>query len=166
MKGDCEGCKKPATIHLTEIFGGKKVEKHYCEGCPKLAGDALAAKSHTPINELLSNFVLQHSGAVRDAGTACEACGITWAEFKQTGLLGCEHDYNVFERELNLVIQRAHEGAQHHVGKVPSRRAAGAIVPKKKGDLARLRRDLAKAIESEDYERAAKLRDQIRQAEG
>jgi len=167
MKGDCEGCKKQATVHLTEIFGGKKVEKHYCEACPKLTGESLSPKSHTPINELLTNFVLQHSANPKDATAVCEGCGQTWPDFKQSGLLGCENDYTIFERELGPIIQRAQEGAQHHVGKVPARRAAaaGAIVPKKKIDVAKLKRDLSKAVEAEDYERAAKIRDQIRQAE-
>lgn len=166
-KGDCEGCKKQATVHLTEISNGKKVEKHYCENCPKLIGEPVGEKSHLPINQLLTNFVLQHSAGPKDATAVCEGCGQTWAEFKQSGLLGCENDYNVFERELSPIIQRAQEGAQHHVGKVPARRAAaaGAIVPKKKIDVAKLKRDLSKAVEAEDYERAAKIRDQIRQAE-
>lgn len=164
-KGDCEGCKKPATVHLTEISGGKKVEKHYCDSCPKLVGETLGQKSHLPINELLSNFVLQHSASPKDASATCESCGQAWPEFKQSGLLGCENDYVVFERELGPIIQRAQEGAQHHVGKVPARRAAGAIVPKKRIDVARLKRELSKAVEAEDYERAAKIRDQIRQAE-
>lgn len=169
MKGDCDGCKKPATVHLTEISGGKKIEKHYCETCPKLNGEQISGtpKSHTPINELLSNFVLAHSGTSPKEGTAtCESCGLTWADFKQSGLLGCEHDYAAFEKDLTTIIQRAHEGATHHVGKVPARRAAGGtIVSRKRGNLAKLRKELANAIEMEDYERAASLRDQIRAAE-
>lgn len=168
MKGDCEGCKKAATVHLTEISGGKKVEKHYCETCPKLNNEGVASsKSHTPINELLNNFVLAHSGVAKESATACDACGISWADFKQAGLLGCENDYAAFEKDLTPIIQRAHEGATHHTGKVPARRAAasGTLVAKKRGQLAKLRKDLAAAVEAEDYERAAKLRDEIRSAE-
>lgn len=168
-KGDCEGCKKPATNHITEIAGGKSVEKHYCDSCPKLSGEAMGgAKAHTPINELLNNFVLAHSGGTtsKEAAAVCESCGITWAEFKQSGLLGCENDYSVFEKELATIIQRAHEGATHHLGKVPTRRAGGSITTsKKRNTLAKLRKDLAAAIEQEDYERAASLRDQIRAAD-
>lgn len=162
MKGDCDGCKKPATVHMTEIIGGKKIVKHYCEGCPKLAGESIQSGPHTPINELLTNFVLQHSGLAKDASTACETCGMTWADFKQQNLLGCELDYAAFEKELTPIMQRAHEGATHHVGKVPARRAGGAIVSKKRVDLAKLRRELSKSVEAEDYERAARLRDQIK----
>lgn len=168
-KGDCEGCKKNATNHITEISAGKSVEKHYCDSCPKLSGEAMGgAKGHTPINELLNNFVLAHSGAgaAKESAAACESCGITWAEFKQSGLLGCENDYTVFEKDLATIIQRAHEGATHHLGKVPTRRAGGSITTsRKRNTLAKLRKDLAAAIEQEDYERAASLRDQIRAAD-
>lgn len=162
----CDNCNNHATVHLTEIKGGKKVEKHLCEQCAQQM-EGIAVKSHTPINELLTNFVLAHSGIVKQETGACEHCGITWAEFRQSGLLGCEHDYTLFEKDLLPLLQRAHEGATHHVGKVPQRRAATTTKSARPvTDLAKLRRELAKAVETEDYERAAKLRDQIRSAGG
>lgn len=166
-KGDCEGCKKPSTNTITEISNGKIVEKNYCDSCPKLGGEAMgSAKAHTPINELLNNFVLAHSGGAKEATATCESCGLTWPDFKQSGLLGCENDYAVFEKDLATIIQRAHEGATHHLGKVPTRRAGGSITTnRKRNALAKLRKELALAIEQEDYERAASLRDQIRAAD-
>jgi protein arginine kinase activator len=166
-KGDCEGCKKPSTNTITEISNGKIVEKNYCDSCPKLMGESMGgAKAHTPINELLNNFVLAHSGTTKEVTAACEACGIAWSDFKQSGLLGCENDYAVFEKDLATIIQRAHEGATHHLGKVPTRKAGGSITTsRKRTTLAKLRKELAAAIEQEDYERAASLRDQIRAAD-
>jgi protein arginine kinase activator len=161
----CNNCNNTATVHLTEIKGGKKIEKHLCESCAA-QNEGLPVKSHMPINELLSNFVLQHSGLQKEQGTTCEQCGITWSEFRQSGLLGCQHDYTLFERDLTPLLQRAHEGATHHVGKVPTRRGGTGVPMKKQIDVTKLRKELAKAVEAEDYERAAKLRDQIRQAEG
>jgi protein arginine kinase activator len=160
----CDNCNKTATVHLTEIKGGKKIEKHLCEQCAA-QNEGLPVKSHMPINELLTNFVMAHSGLQKEAGTGCENCGITWAEFRQSGLLGCANDYQVFEKDLTPLLQRAHEGATHHVGKVPTRRGSSGVPMKRQVDLTRLRKDLQRAVESEDYERAAKLRDQIRQAE-
>src|SRR5690348_16570521 len=95
----CDNCNKTATVHLTEIKGGKKIEKHLCEQCAA-QNEGLPVKSHMPINELLTNFVMAHSGPHKEAGTGCENCGITWAEFRQNGLLGCAHDYQVFEKDL------------------------------------------------------------------
>jgi protein arginine kinase activator len=162
----CDHCNKPATVHLTEIKGGKKIEKHLCEHCAA-QNEGLPVKSHTPINELLTNFVLAHSGmSAREQSGTCDICGISWAEFRQTGLLGCEHDYGQYEKDLTPLLQRAHEGAAHHIGKVPTRRGASGVPMKRQVDLAKLRKELARAVESEDYERAAKVRDQIRNAEG
>jgi protein arginine kinase activator len=162
----CDRCNRPATVHETLIQSGKKIETHLCEQCAA-QGEGIAIKPHTPINELLTQFVLAHSGQAREQETACEQCKMTWAEFRQTGLLGCEHDYAFFEKDLTPLLQRAHEGGAHHTGKVPARRGGAPTTENKKFvDLARLRKDLAKAVEAEDYERAAKLRDQIRQAEG
>ncbi len=166
----CDNCNKPATVHLTEIRHGKKIEKHLCEQCAAQSeGVPVASKQHTPINELLTNFVMAHSGMQKELGVACEHCGITWAEFRQSGLFGCDRDYDRFEKDLTPLLQRADEGATHHVGKVPHRTggaAAGLPVKKRKiADVSRLKKDLSQAVETEDYERAAKLRDQIRQAE-
>ncbi|MGH7180304.1 MAG: UvrB/UvrC motif-containing protein [Tepidisphaeraceae bacterium] len=162
---NCDNCNKTATIHLTEIKNGKKIEKHLCEQCAA-QNEGFPVKSHTPINELLTNFVLAHSGLQKESGSACEHCGMTWTEFRQGGLLGCEHDYHLFERELTPLLQRAHDNGTHHLGKVPTRRGGSGVPVRKQLDTARLRKELARAVEAEDYERAAKLRDQIRQAEG
>ena len=168
MNKKCDNCKNPATVHLTEIKGGKKVEKHLCQQCAEQQEGIPVNKAHTPINELLTNFVLAHSQGTKELTTnqVCEHCGLPWAEFKQGGLLGCEHDYTQFEKDLTPLLQRAHEGATHHLGKVPVRRGGSGVPMKRQADLARLRKDLQKAVEGEDYERAAKIRDQIKTAEG
>jgi protein arginine kinase activator len=169
MNFKCDNCSRQATVHLTEIRNGKKLEKHLCEQCAQQQEGLSADKGHTPINQLLSNFVMAHSGIPKEMGAACDQCGITWAEFRQNGLFGCEHDYEVFEKELLPLLQRAHEGADSHTGKTPARLGAGlpaAPKPKRPAvDMVQLRKELAKAVEAEDYERAAQLRDQIRQAE-
>lgn len=166
----CDNCNKTATVHLTEIRNGKKIEKHLCEQCAAQSeGVPTLAKGHQPINELLTQFVMAHSGLQKEVNLTCEHCGITWAEFRQQGLFGCEHDYQVFEKDLTPLLQRAHEGASHHVGKAPARAGSSGAAParpkKKFVDVAKLRKELQRAVEVEDYERAAKLRDQIRQAE-
>lgn len=166
----CDSCGKTATVHLTEIKGGKKLEKHLCEQCAA-RNEGIPVKAHTPINELLTNFVMAHSGLQKQSsGASCDQCGITWAEFRQSGLLGCAHDYEIFEKDLTPLIQRAHDGATHHVGKIPARRGSGGAAEigapmRHQPDTSRLRKELAQAVETEDYERAARLRDQIKEAE-
>ena len=87
---------------------------------------------------------------------------MTFREFRLKGQLGCPHDYDVFRSLLTPLIERAHAGASHHVGKVPD--TADATVRKQTG-LLRLRRELEEAIEQENYEQAARLRDQLRSLE-
>jgi protein arginine kinase activator len=165
MNIKCENCgKAQATVHLTEIRNGKRFEKHLCEQCAAQS-EGFPVKAHTPINELLTNFVMAHGGLPKEGTKACPNCGITWAEFRQGGLFGCAGDYEAFAEDLSPLLQRAHENATHHVGKTPTRRGDAGVPMKRQADLARLRKELAKAVEVEDYERAAKLRDQIRVAE-
>jgi protein arginine kinase activator len=164
----CDNCSKQATVHLTEIRSGKKIEKHLCEACAAASEGVPTSKgAHTPINELLTNFVMAHSGLQKEMGTTCEHCGITWAEFRQHGLFGCEHDYDLFEKDLTPLLQRAHENETHHKGKVPTR-TGGTGVPRKRKtvDMSKLKKELQRAVENEDYERAASLRDAIKEAEG
>jgi len=161
----CDKCNKQATVHLTEIKNGKKIEKHLCEQCAA-DNEGVPLKSHTPINELLTNFVMAHSGLQKELGITCEHCGVTWAEFRQSGLLGCQQDYDQFEKDLAPLLKRAHEDATHHTGKVPTRAGAAGVPRKRKSaDVTKLKKELAAAVEAEDYERAAKLRDAIKQAE-
>jgi len=174
MKKKCDKCDRPATHRSIEITGGQKVEHNYCDAHAAEAG--LTVKSaHTPINELLSNFVKLHSGEAGEAAGAsgggggktaaekrCPECETTFAKFREDSLLGCPHCYEAFERELSPLLERAHEGATHHVGKVP--RSAG-VTEQKQVTLSRLRRRLDQAVASEDYELAARLRDELRTTE-
>ena len=160
----CDYCNRPSTVHQTEICNGKMVEKNFCEQCAAKIG-LQAAKGDTPINELLTKFVMAHSGIQAEQPTNCEQCGMTWAEFRQSGLMGCPADYDTFDANLAPLIQRAHEGATHHIGKIPATQPPGETPKHKTVDLTRLRKELQRAVEAEDYETAAKIRDRIKLAE-
>lgn len=160
MKIKCDKCDKPATIHLTEILEGQKIEKHLCEDCAVAEG--ITIKANVPISQLLEDFILQTSSGQELNDIKCDVCGISFSEFRQQGLLGCPNDYDVFEKALEPLLERAQEGASRHVGKSPHR--AGDD-PGKQNAILRLRAQLKTAIASEDYERAAALRDQIKQLE-
>ena len=158
----CQSCKKqPATIHLTDILpGGEKRERHLCEQCaaheevmPK------AAQAHVPLDELLAGLVVGKAAIQQLAELKCPHCGLTFVEFRQNGLLGCPRDYDAFEKALVPLIERAHEGSSHHIGKVPRR--LGTPRPTE-NDLIRLKHRLAKAVDGEQYEEAARLRDKIK----
>lgn len=159
MIHNCEKCGRPATVHLTEIFGEDRVEKHLCENC--VADEGIIAKSHIPINQLLEDFILR--GDAKDDELVCDVCGMTYSDFCKGHRLGCPHDYEAFAEELVPQLRLQHEGACEHVGKVPHR--AGGDQQKQTA-LLRLRGELKRAIAREDYERAAAIRDQIQETEG
>jgi protein arginine kinase activator len=162
----CERCKKQATVHLTEISGGKPHDIHLCDACAQEAGHV--QQTHVPINELLDKFLKAHSNMSDPQTTRCEECGMTWQEFKDTGLLGCAKDYELFIKQLGGVIERAQHGATHHTGKMiafTTREKKEDPVKLRQAELHRLKKELARAVEDESYETAARLRDQIKTLE-
>lgn len=163
MKRKCDKCDRPATHHSVEIVKGHKIEKHLCD--LHAAEEGLAIKAvHTPINELLTNFVKLHSGVAPQSSLelTCEECGLTFSQFRESSLMGCPHCYKSFESPLGPLLERAHEGGTHHIGKVPRRAGAGE---QRQAQLMRMRKRLDEAVAGEDYELAARLRDDIRRFE-
>jgi protein arginine kinase activator len=150
-----------ATIHITENTDGVK-NISLCEDCA--ADEGLTPKKHMAPGELLNALVLtqQSAAAETSVGSVCPECKTTYAEFRQTGLLGCPNCYAAFDAQLTPLLERAHDGLVEHFGKVP-RKAGGSRTPQT--DIVRLRRELKAALEHEDYETAARLRDSIRELE-
>jgi len=163
--GLCERCKKAqATFHLTNIEpGGAKFERHLCERCAVEEGLIQVQKPSVNINDILENFVEggKASGSALK-NLVCEECGISYVEFRNQGLLGCAHDYDAFKEHLARLLDRAHDGATHHVGKAPKSLGRESSLQQ---DIRRLKRQLHEAVAAEDYERAAKLRDRVRELE-
>ncbi len=159
----CQRCNKAqATVHLLDIIpeSDEKRERHLCEQCA--AEEGLTTQKHESINEILSSLIKQSSGAPQKQDLTCSQCGMTFREFRANGLLGCPNDYLAFEKALMPLIERAHNGGDRHVGKVPQ--GVGGEPPRY-SKLAQLRRDLREAVDAEDYERAATIRDDIQDLE-
>lgn len=161
----CQICNTTeATIHLTEIVDGMRSEMHICEQCALEQG--IAVKSQVPINELLSNLLSSAPSdediASLDKELCCPYCGITLSEFRKEASLGCPHDYEFFEKSLKPLIKKTHDGQTVHCGKIPSKTPKKT---KKQSTLLNLRQQLESAVQAENYELAAKLRDQIASTE-
>ena len=165
MDYKCDKCDKPATIHLTDIADGNKTEVHFCEDCAMAEG---LVKAALPLNQLLQGLgIVQGEGgaiikSAEQAELTCDVCGLTFSEFRHQGQLGCPNDYDAFGPALETLVERAQDGATQHVGKVSDRAGLGQ---KRQTEILRLRGALRLAVTQEDYERAAGLRDQIKQLE-
>ena len=164
---NCQRCKKArATVHLTDCGDGEARERHLCDACAEQEG--LTLKQSMPVASFLEQFV-KHTQGLRVENIAklcCPDCGMTFAEFRQNGLLGCPNDYTVFESFLLPLLERAHDGASHHAGLTPGATGEPAGPPGRKEPvkLSHLRRELEQAVANEKYELAARLRDQIKAA--
>ncbi|MBL7216033.1 MAG: UvrB/UvrC motif-containing protein [Phycisphaerae bacterium] len=162
----CQSCKeKTATVHLTEITNGQRSERHLCQECAQQHG--LAVKTQIPLNELLSTLLSAGPQAGEGSSSpasdrACPVCGMTLKRFSKETLLGCSHDYEEFGQELMPLIEQTQNGKHQHCGKVPSRRPQE---DQKNVALNNLHHQLEAAVKNEDYETAARLRDQIKSYE-
>ena len=159
----CELCKQSqATVHLTEIINDQMTELHLCEACANQKGAQV--ESHFGLSDLLSGLAdFSKTQEPEEVSTkACPSCGMTYDDFRKVGRLGCADCYPTFKRSLGSLLKRIH-GSPIHVGKSPVR----LIKPSKiaKTELLDLKKKLERAIEHEEFEEAARLRDQIRRAE-
>lgn len=172
----CDRCDRPATIEEVTKVGSSYVYKHLCEACA--AREGLAGVP--PLATVTVTHAIEGASAVLNevpAGPgACAGCGLTFAQFRSTGRVGCPSCYEAFEPRLGPMIERAQDGGTHHVGKVPRRVAESAGGSDRAEALARLlgsarereikleqlRRQLESALAGERFEQAAMIRDEIR----
>lgn len=156
----CCICKeKNATVHLTQIAGEKVQKVDLCEECAKAKG--VNDQTGFSLADLLlglgaSQELEQSTGG---AEICCPQCGFTHADFKKTGRLGCAECYVTFAEGLSGLLKSMHKGTRH-VGKVPENLRTKRDITEQ---LASLQKRLNKAIESESFELAAQLRDEIKE---
>ena len=156
----CDACQSnPATVFLTQIVDGKMQKVNLCENCSKEKGVS------DPTGFALTDFLLGlgASEAVEQTATEqqCPVCGFSQSDFKKTGRLGCSNCYETFFEGLDPLLKTMHKGTKH-VGKVPARLFREIELSTQLKDL---REGLERSVSAEDYEEAAKLRDQIRHLE-
>lgn len=155
----CQFCgENPATIHFTEIKNDVKRELHICEECASKKGLGSGGPLPPMLFELMQN---DRRGGI-DEDLTCPNCGMTLAEFRTKGRFGCSKDYEVFSKALGPLLDKIH-GAHQHVGRLPLGRTT--IETGTSDHLLRLRRDLMNSVKTENYEDAARLRDEIRDLE-
>lgn len=157
----CENCgKNPATTHLKTVVNGVVHENHLCSYCAANGG-------YTNIGGLsLTNMLASMFGESVSNGKPiskrCDCCGASFSDIAQSGRVGCSECYTTFKNELLPSLNRLH-GKAIHIGNVPSKEEKEQTSYEK---IKLLKEKLAEAIKAEEFENAAKLRDEIRSLEG
>jgi protein arginine kinase activator len=163
----CDDChRNEACIHITQISPEGKMDKNLCEECAARYQNFTMspdAREFT-VNDFLKGLFRQPPEQKEEktaGGLVCPNCGMTFQDFAHTGKIGCSVCYNTFRAQLAPLLKRIH-GSSTHSGKIP-RRSGGVLVVRH--EIAMLKEQLAEAVQSEAYEKAAEYRDKIRELE-
>ena len=155
----CEFCDEDATVHLTQVLNQETYEMHLCERCAEERGITDPAGFSLP--KLLGGKEEQVKLPELKNVLSCADCGFGIEDLKKVGRLGCPKCYKVFEDEIHGMLDTMHRGVKH-TGKQPE----GAFDYEQQLEvIAEVKNELEIAIKGEDFEQAAKLRDQIKELE-
>jgi protein arginine kinase activator len=154
----CQICgKKEATVHLTQMLNDEIRKMHLCEKC---AGEnGIDVNVPASMSSLLMGLGEPKKTRAEPATRACPECGMNFIDFKKLSRLGCQSCYAAFNEELEPLLSGMQKGPQH-LGKKPLHHAGAVNVPP---SMASLKKSLTEAIKAENYEEAARIRDQIQE---
>lgn len=159
----CQNCKKnEATTHIKRIINGETTQAHLCSDCAKSLGyDSMFSDFGFSFSDMLSSFFNEPALASIGAHSLrCDKCGSSFEDIVRSGKIGCADCYDTFYDKLLPSLERIH-GKTSHEGKIPN---ASEII-EKRTELEDLKAELKKAVDAQDYEQAAVLRDKINAAE-
>ena len=163
----CDNCKeRDAIINLTQVEHDSKVTLHLCEQCAQQKGvETGGAVLKSPLGNFLGAVVKgSTAGALVPAtgdGLRCPACGSTLRDFRDSGRLGCDQCYVSFDTHLRDLLRKLH-GSSQHVGERYEAPGEGGAADDPRSELLDLKAQLRRAVEGENFELAAELRDRIR----
>jgi protein arginine kinase activator len=165
----CEKCQqRSATVHMTKLEGGNKTETNLCEVCAREEGPInFGIEPNLMLQNIFAELFNQALAGSQQFNVSvktpvpCQQCGFTDTRFSQVGKLGCPKCYEVFENKLEPVLRRVHGNIIHN-GKIPKR--TGAVFELRK-EILGLKQQLKDAVVREEYEKAAEIRDRIRETE-
>ncbi len=161
----CQACRvAEATIHVKEVKNDQVTEMHLCEKCAREKGfHSMVEKGKLSIaGQLVWMAENLYPEGVPKVGTVqCSECGLKYSDFLKTGRLGCPTCYESFGAQLRPVLRRVH-GALRHVGKAPGKEGDQF---ERRRQVQNLHEELDRAVEREEYEKAAQIRDRIRAME-
>ena len=159
----CDQChEREAVIHLTQIVNEQVTTLHLCERCAAEKGvESPGSVVKTPLGSFLAAMGknLPEVAPAPRAGDTCPRCGASLEDFRESGRLGCPECYRAFEVPLRDLLRRLH-GSTFHGGERYAER--GGAPAEGRNDAAELREQLRLAVETENFELAAELRDRLR----
>jgi protein arginine kinase activator len=165
----CQNCsKREATTHIKRIVNGEATENHLCSECAHALGyDGLFDNFSLNIPDFFSGFFGDNPFALSASKKErCSKCGSSFDDIIKTGMVGCADCYEKFFDKLLPSIQRIH-GKSKHAGKTPKLHndvPAQAVKEKTKEEIiAEKQAEMQKAVESQNFEQAAIIRDEIKQ---
>ncbi|MBQ5399128.1 MAG: UvrB/UvrC motif-containing protein [Ruminococcus sp.] len=172
----CQKCQKNnADTHIKRVINGQFEEYHLCSECAKEMGysnvfEGFSNSFADDFNSLFGSF-FENALPARTQATRCETCGSTYNDITRTGMMGCADCYKVFEDRIMPTIRRIHGNTTHCGKNSPSSKARVFEKEEKKeekpkSELEVLKDKLAEAIENQEFEQAAELRDKIKEMEG
>ncbi|MGM0472318.1 MAG: UvrB/UvrC motif-containing protein [Bacillota bacterium] len=168
----CQECEsREATVHLTKIVNNQKKEIYLCDKCAQKNQELQFGNEGFSFNNLLTGLLSSEFGSSSSSSSKfnlgynvkeeCQNCGMNYAEFSHSGKLGCSQCYSEFGDRTDKLLKKIHGNNRHH-GKVPQR--TGGVIRIKK-EIQDLRDKMQTAVQQENFERAAELRDEIKELE-
>lgn len=151
----CEECgERQAEVLVTTVVGGESVTRHLCRECLKKyqAGDLQA---------VLAAVLALMTQKEKQPEITCPHCGMAFSEFEKSGMLGCAECYQAFRSQLTPLITKV-QGRAQHAGRRPR---LSAEEQERQQKIEALRTQMEAAVAVENFEEAARLRDEIRAME-
>ena len=153
----CQNCNKnEANMHMKRIINGRAAEVHLCSDCARSLGYGEAFSGFgLGLGELFGELLSKGEGSA-NTGLHCHGCGKTLDEIVSDGKMGCAECYGVFYDKLLPSLRRIH-GKATHVGTKPAKNESVSY----DSQIAELKQKLAVAVEEQNFELAAQIRDEI-----
>lgn len=159
---DVPECGNPAVVHWTQVVNNESSTQYLCKGCAGAKGISTDPPADLDVSGFLAQLGHKGTPAPAESAGPCGFCGLAFEDFRESGRLGCSHCFTTYDASMRRLLKRIH-GASRHAGKVYLPPDPGSADIDRRLDG--LRRSMARAIDAEDFERAALLRDEIREHE-
>ncbi|MCK8827982.1 UvrB/UvrC motif-containing protein [Natroniella acetigena] len=162
----CQECQeKEASVHVTKIINNQKQELYFCKECAQATGE-LNFGSDFSFNNLLTGLLnskphSHHQINLSSKQLKCKNCNLSYQEFSHNGRLGCSQCYEYFGDKIDKILRRIHSSS-HHTGKIPKRIGENVRIKRK---IKNLREEMKQVVAKEEFEKAAVLRDEIKDLE-